>query len=49
MQSEMIGTYFSHKTDRHLFTLLKLENELHEATRFVIRQEIVVKKNQKIS
>ena len=32
MQSEMIGTYFSHKKNRHLFTLLKLENELHEAT-----------------
>lgn len=32
MQSEMIGTYFSHKKNRVLFTLLKLENELHEAT-----------------
>ena len=33
MQSEMIGTYFSNKKQRPLyFTLLKLENELHEAT-----------------
>lgn len=42
--SQKWSEHISAIKNRDLFTLFKLENELHEATRFVIRQEIVVKK-----
>ena len=48
MQSEMIGTYFSHKKTDTSLLYLNLKTNFMKL-RFVIRQEIVLKKNQKIS
>lgn len=48
MQSEMIGTYFSHKKTETSLLYLNLKTNFMKL-RFVIRQEIVVTKNQKIS